>query len=247
MTRLVRAELTKLRTSRILSIMVVAVVALTVAFVTMQLVNAGRVGAPSLGTVDSLGTMLRAVGAAAPVALVVGVISVTSELRHATMPISLLTVPDRSRLLLAKVVALALLGGAVAVGGLALELAIVLPYLSAAGVPINLADGDLLLAVTGLLVGIPLYAIAGVGIGAMIRHQTIAVIAPLVWLAVVENLLPAYGLAEVVRWLPGGATSALSRAELPGLLPMWAGGLALAAYATALVVAGAYRLARADV
>lgn len=177
----------------------------------------------------------------------VGVIAVTSEFRHATVPTSLLTVPDRARLLVAKVIAMALIGGVVAIGGLGLELAIVVPYLAAAGVPIDLTNTDLLLAVCGVLAGIALYGIAGVGIGAVIRHQTAAVIAPLVWLAVVENLLPAYALAAIVRWLPGGATSALGRAELPGLLPMWAGALVLAAYATAVVAAGAYRLLRADV
>jgi ABC-2 type transport system permease protein len=247
MTRLVRVELAKLRSTRILSVLAVVVAGLTIAMLALQLHNAGKVGAASLGTVDSLGTLLNVAGVTSPIVLVVGVIAVTSEFRHATMPTSLLTVPDRARLLVAKVLALTLVGGVVAVGGLGLELAIVVPYLTAAGVPIDLVNADLLLAVCGVLAGIPLYGIAGVGIGAVIRHQTIAVIAPLVWLAVVENLLPGYGLASVVRWLPGGATSALGRAELPGLLPLWAGGLVLAAYAAALVAAGAYRLARADV
>ena len=247
MTRLVRVELAKLRSTRILSVLAVVVAGLTVAMLALQLQNAGKVGAASLGTVDSLGALLKVAGATSPIVLVVGVIAVTSEFRHATMPTSLLTVPDRARLLVAKVLALALVGAVVAVGGLGLELSIVVPYLTAAGVPIDVVNADLLFAVCGVLAGISLYGIAGVGIGAVIRHQTIAVIAPLVWLAVVENLLPAYGLASVVRWLPGGATSALGRAELPGLLPMWAGGLVLAAYAAALVAAGAYRLARADV
>lgn len=247
MTRLVRVELAKLRSTRILSVLAVVAAGLTVAVIALQLHNAGKVGAASLGTVDSLGALLKIVGVTSPVVLVVGVLAVTSEFRHATMPTSLLTVPDRARLLVAKVIAMALIGGVVAIGGLGLELAIVVPYLAAAGVPIDLTDTDLLLAVCGVLAGIPVYGIAGVGLGAVIRHQTAAVIAPLVWLAVVENLLPAYGLAAIVRWPPGGATSALGRAELPGLLPMWAGALVLATYATVFVAAGAYRLARANV
>ncbi|HSJ45139.1 MAG TPA: hypothetical protein VK923_10715 [Euzebyales bacterium] len=241
MTRLVHAELAKLRSTWILSILAVVTVGVTLAFLAMQMRNAGKVGAPSLGTIDSLAILLKTVGVVSPIVLAVGVIAVTSEFRHATMPTSLLTVPDRPRLLVAKALALALVGGAVAVSGLGLELAIVVPYLTAAGVPIDLANADLPLAVGGVLVSIPLYGIAGIGIGAVIRQQTVAVIAPLAWLVVVENLLPAYGLAGMVRWLPGGATSALSRAELPGLLPMWTGGLLLAAYATALVAAGRHR------
>jgi ABC-2 type transport system permease protein len=247
MNRLVRAELAKLRTTRLLSVVVVVIAGVSIGLIAMQLHNAGKVGAPSLGTVDSLRTLLRVVGVASPIVLVVGVIAVTSELRHTTLATSLLAVPDRRRLLAAKAAALALLGAALAVGGIAVALAIVLPYLSAAGVPVDLANGDLLLAVGGVLVGVPLYAVAGVGIGALIKHQTAAVVAPLLWLGVVEQLLPSFGLATVLRWLPGGATSALGRAELPGLLPMWAGGLLLAAYAAAFVVAGLYRLARTDV
>lgn len=181
-----------------------------------------------------------------PIVLVVGVLLVTAEFRHATIATSLLVVPQRSRLLVAKTLAAALLGGAVAVGGMVLVLAVVVAYLSAAGVPVDLVSGDVALAVGGVLAAIPLYAVAGVGIGALIRHQTVAVVVPLVWLGVVEQLLPSYGLAGILRWLPSGATSALGRAEVAGLLPMWAGGLLLAVYATALVVAGALRLGRVD-
>lgn len=247
MIRLVRVELAKLRTTHVLSAIAATVAALTVAFLAIQLRNAGTVGAPSLGTVDSLRDLLQVVGVTLPIMVVVGVLTVTSEFRHRTLPASLLAVPHRGMLLAAKAAAAALVGVGVAIGGLALELAIVVPYLAAAGVPVDLANGELLLAIVGVLLGIPLYAVAGVGIGAIVRNQTAAVTAPLVWLVGIESLLPSYGLDALVRWLPGGATSALGRAEAPGLLPMWAGGLLLAAYVAVLVVGGAHRVARADV
>lgn len=246
MTRLVAAELAKLRSTRVLTVLTILVVAMLLALIGMQVTNAGKVGASSLGTADSFRALLGVVGVTTPIVLVVGVLLVTAEFRHATIATSLLVVPQRSRLLVAKAVTAALLGGAVAVGGMVLVLAVVVSYLAAAGVPVDLVSGDVALAVGGVLAAIPLYAVAGVGIGALIRHQTVAVVVPLVWLGVVEQLLPSYGLAGILRWLPGGATSALGRAEVAGLLPMWAGGLLLAVYVTALVVAGALRLGRVD-
>jgi hypothetical protein len=87
----------------------------------------------------------------------------------------------------------------------------------------------------------------GVGIGALVPNQVAAVLLPVLWLLLFENLLPAYGLARLVPWLPGGAASALTRSELPGLLPMWAGGLLLLAYTLAFVLAGARRFSRLDI
>jgi ABC-2 type transport system permease protein len=248
MNHLIRAELGKLRTTRVLTILSVLVAGLTTALIAMQLANAGKLGAPSLGTAESLRSMLSVVGTLSPAVLIVGVLAVTMEFRHATIASSLLAVPDRRHLMLTKATALAIVGVVVALGGLVLELAIVVPYLSSAGVPFDLADPDLLLTVSGVLAAIPLYAVAGVGLGAVMRHQTIAVVVPLVWLGVVENLLPSFGLIQLLRWLPGGATNALARNDLlPGVLPMWAGGLLLAAYAAVFVLIGIHRVDRADV
>lgn len=247
MIRLVRAEVAKLHTTRLLPIVVVGTAVTIAGIVAAQLLNAGRVGAPSLGTTASLRALLSAVGVTAPIVLVLGAVAVTTEFRHGTIAASLLAVPDRRRLLVAKAAALALLGATVAIGGVAVDLAIVLPYLSAAGVPVDLANGDLLLAVGGVLAGVPLYAVAGVGIGALVRRQTVAVLAPLVWLGVIETMLPSYGLAAAGRWLPGGAAGALGRAEVAGLLPMWAGGLLLTGYAAAFMLLGMQRLTRVDV
>lgn len=247
MNRLVRAELLKLRTARILHIALAVTAIVMIGLLALQLRNAGKVGAPSLGTVTSLRTMLGVVGTGLPIVLVVGVVAVTSEFGHGTIATSLLVVPDRRRLLLAKVAAAGLVGIAVAVAGFAVVLGIVLPYLAAASVPVDLANGELLLAVGSALISYPLWATAGVGIGALIRRQTAAVVIPLAYLTVGETLLGSYGFKAVLTWLPGGATNALGRAELPGLLPMWAGGLLLVAYAAALLLAGAHRLARTDV
>lgn len=92
-----------------------------------------------------------------------------------------------------------------------------------------------------------MYAVLGVGLGALLHNQVAALMIPLGYLLIVENLLPSFGLMKLVVWLPGGATASLARADLPGLLPMWAGGILLVAYAAAAVFAGGFVLARRDV
>jgi hypothetical protein len=70
---------------------------------------------------------------------------------------------------------------------------------------------------------------------------------PLAWFFIVETLLPSFGLTTILTWLPGGATAALARSNLPGLLPMWGGALLLAFYAAAISALGGWILARRDV
>ena len=88
----------------------------------------------------------------------------------------------------------------------------------------------------------------GVGFGAVVTNQTVAITIALIWSQVVEGLLVGF-LPEVGRWLPGGAASALSGIETPngGMLPMWAAAIVLAAYGLAFAAAGAAALARRDV
>jgi hypothetical protein len=90
--------------------------------------------------------------------------------------------------------------------------------------------------------------VIGVGIGALVRNQNIAVTGVLVWTVGIETLLVTF-VPEIGRWLPGGASSALTGVATPerGLLAGWAGALVLAAYATAFVAAGARVLVRRDV
>jgi hypothetical protein len=65
---------------------------------------------------------------------------------------------------------------------------------------------------------------------------------------VIEQLLPSYGLAWLTRWLPGGATRALSLdTTLPDLLPAWAGGALLLAEALLLTALGGRIIARRDI
>ena len=90
-----------------------------------------------------------------------------------------------------------------------------------------------------------LHAVLGVGLGALVRNQVVAVVAGLVWMrveAIIPDALQRPGLG---RWMPEGAASALTG---PGAstLPMWAGGLLFAAYGVALALLGTRLVVRRD-
>jgi ABC-2 type transport system permease protein len=247
MRRLVAAELLKLGTARAPLAILAAGLAAVMVLLGSALLNAGKVGAASLGTTANLRQILVTPGVGALFLLVVGVLAASGEFRHHTATGVFLVTPRRIRVVMAKVAALALIGLGFAAGSTAMVLAIALPYLALQGVAIQVAGPELALVCLGTLAALPLYAVLGVGIGALIPNQVAAVLLPVLWLLVVENLLPAYGLARLVPWLPGGAASALARTDLPGLLPMWVGGLLLVGYTAAFVLAGARRLARLDI
>ena len=88
----------------------------------------------------------------------------------------------------------------------------------------------------------------GVGVGALLRNQTVAVTVALVWVLVVEGVLVGFAPA-VGRWLPGGAGSALTGVATAkgGLLPMWGAALLLAGYGLVFAAAGTRLITRRDI
>jgi ABC-2 type transport system permease protein len=87
--------------------------------------------------------------------------------------------------------------------------------------------------------------VLGVGLGALVRNQVVAVAAGLVWMrveAIIPDALQRPGLG---RWMPEGAASALTGPSA-ATLPMWAGGLVLAAYGVALALLGTRLVVRRD-
>ena len=88
----------------------------------------------------------------------------------------------------------------------------------------------------------------GVAAGALIRNQAAAIVIALAWIMVIEGLFVGL-LPELGRWLPGGAASALTSSSVKAgeLLPMWAAGLVLGAYAIGFSVAGSLTVVERDV
>jgi hypothetical protein len=83
-------------------------------------------------------------------------------------------------------------------------------------------------------------AAIGVAVGALVRHQIVAVVGVLVWMTVVQQIVVTE-LPRVGRWLPGGATlSVLQQGQATGLdgelLPPAVGGLILLGYVVVAIL-----------
>jgi ABC-2 type transport system permease protein len=247
MTRLVRAELAKLRTIRLFYGVAAAMTAFGVLTVVANVTSAGQQGNPPL----SAGDLPALVGAPAMLlsgaALLLGILGMTGEFRHHTITQTFLTTPDRGRVVAAKLAAYALAGIAVAVLTLAVTMAVALPWMNAKGLSVSVLDGRLGRVLGGTLLAAGLCGLVGVGVGALIRNQVAALVGVLVWVLVVEGLLlTLLNAPSLGKWLPSAAAAALTNPS-GGHLSRWAGGLLFAAYGLAFSVVGTRFVIRRDV
>ena len=247
MTRLVRAELAKLRTIRLFPGVAAAMTAFAVLTVVAVVTTAGRQGNPPLSGAD----LPALIGAPATLlsgaALLLGILGMTGEFRHHTITQTFLTTPDRGRVVAAKLAAYALAGIALAVFTLAVTAAVALVWLHAKGLGVPVASGALGRVLAGTLLAAGLCGLVGVGVGALVRNQVAALVGVLVWVVVVEGLLLSLVHAPGLgRWLPSAAAAALTN---PGgaHLSRWVGGLVFAAYGLAFALAGTRFVVRRDV
>lgn len=241
---LVRAELLALRTIRGPWLLVAATVAATALPALIQVADAGKRGAPSIGTSDAMLAVLDSAGRGSSIALLLGVLAVTMEFRHHTATPTLLQTPRRSRVIAAKAVAVVLAGAGIAVVDLAFALAVGLP---SGAVPASLLNGDIALHVLGQALIYPLYALLGLGVGALVAYQPLAAVLPLAWLLLVEGLILHLLPHGADRWALAGVTAALSYASDEVVLPLAVGGPVFVGYALLLVCLGATRLAHRDI
>ena len=241
----VAADLLKLRTVRTPMVLVAVGVGLTGVLAMQALLRSGVAGAPSVGTAALLLTMLSTAARAQLIALVVGVLAVSAERRHATLTGTLLQTPRRVPVMVAKSVTAAFV--ALVLGLLNLGVAVSVAAGSGVLRP-SLVNADVVLAVAGQLLAYPLYGLLGAGIGAVLMDtQPIAVLLPTAWFLLLEAYVStlAPGLS---RWLPGPLTAALANAgDLPNLVPVGAGALGLLGYGLLVAGAGTARLTSTDV
>jgi len=243
MTALVSTELLKLRVTRTCWVFLVVAVALSGARVAMVLAGAGTAAGIRAGTTDAAVTLVGAAATGTVVTMFLGILSVTWEHRHQTLTSTLLGTPDRRRVVAAKAMALAAVGAATGLGlGLAgVLVAVVTGYAGAGGA------GSWLVMVLGVTLAGAFWAWFGVGVGLLVRSQTVALLVPMVWFLVVEPMVGAYGLRGLVPWLPGSLPGALVGPSAPGTPPVWAALAVLCGYGALLTVPGARRLSVRDV
>jgi ABC-2 type transport system permease protein len=246
MTRLLGAELFKLRTTRTFYGLTGGCLAL----VLLITVLASALGDHSRSD-DVMRNLMGLAGLAQAFALVLGVLAITTEFRHGTITPTLLVVPRRTRLLAAKVGASALTGLLLGLLTCGLVALIVAAISSARGYDDGSTGSEVLKMVIGGTLAAGLFGLVGLGVGAIVRNQVGAIIGGLVYMLVVEplaNLIPTVG-DWVAKYGLGGTSGAVSQTAGADadVLSQVAGGLLLAAYAAVLLVIGTALVNRRDV
>jgi ABC-type transport system involved in multi-copper enzyme maturation permease subunit len=148
----------------------------------------------------------------------------------------------------AKLIAYALAAVPFALAAIAVNLLVVTIYAGARGATPSLT-GDNLRVVAGAGFALVIYAVIGVGVGALLRNQVGAIVGSLVYLFVVEQLVRAISpIAGAYKWMPGGALEAMTATfQGPDLLEPWQGGLLLLGYGLLAALLGTFLAVRRDV
>jgi ABC-2 type transport system permease protein len=182
-------------------------------------------------------------------AALLGAMSITAEIRHGTIRSTFLITPRRGRIVVAKVLSSILIGAGFGLAASALAAGVGTAALRARGIDVQLDGVDYALLIAGGGTAAALWAVIGVGVGAVVRNQVPTLIGICAWVLFVEGLLAGdlVGLGAVGRFLPVGAASAISGQD-PGTLLAPAAGLALLLfYAAATGLAGAFATSHRDV
>jgi ABC-2 type transport system permease protein len=246
MIRLVRAEFTKLTTTRLVYGMAAAMAAFAVLTVVANILD--RQGAPPLSA-DSLPLLVGGpVTLLSGAALLLGILGMTGEFRHQTVTQTFLVTPDRGRVVAAKLVAYPLAGITLAVSILAFTAALATAWLAAKGITPSLLDARLGRVLVGAVLAAGLCGLVGVGVAALVRNQVAALVGVAVWVLLVEGLLMSLLNipSSLAKWLPSAAAAALTNPG-GGHLSRLAGTLLLAAYGLALALAGTRLVVRRDI
>lgn len=248
MTRLINAEFLKLRSTRTTLALVGSVLALIV-LISILATFTGDPDEDNFSAKDLLGIA----GFAQAFALVLGILAVTTEFRHGTITPTLIAAPDKTKLVVAKLIATVAAGLLLGVLAIGLCAAIVLLGLGARDIDTGVDGGEVTRIVIGVTLATGLWAALGVGLGALVRNQVGAIVGALIFTFVGEPLLgiiPA-GIGDAIqKYGPSGASNALGNLQTENtgdVLNQVPGGLLLLAYAAVFVVAGILALRRRDI
>lgn len=204
MIRLVRAEFLKVRTTQVWFWLLCAAVAIAALLVIAPIASGDvHTGADVADMFTSAGTAYIAV-------FVLGVLGVTTKFRYQTITPTVLATPSRWALVTAKMITYALLGAAYAAVCVLVQLAIALPWLAARDVDVSLGGDHIPRALIGVFATVALFGLVGMGVGALLRNQIVAVSVGLIFLLVINNVLLAIPVVkQVFPFTPGGALAAI--------------------------------------
>jgi ABC-2 type transport system permease protein len=252
MPRLLAGEFRKLFTTWLWLWLLLGAMAITALYASLDIAfsDAPNTFTLPLSTPQGQRTLLAVGVGAAPLAAVLGAIGLTGEFRHRTATTTFLATPHRARVVAAKLLTYALVGVGYGLAGIAVTIAIALPWLASKHLHLVVGGGAIAATLAGVTAAVATFGVLGVGLGALLREQVTAVAGLLLYLFVVERVLTS--ITALNRWtsyLPGQAQEALVGSTLTKqrLLQPWQGGIVLAAYGLVLALAGIRLAIRRDV
>src|SRR6266702_2784420 len=240
-----RSELCKLRSTWTVASVVAAMLALVTLAVLLHGfgLSASRLSSrpDQRGVFTDVGVNLGVLFAG-----LLGALAITGEIRSGTIRPTLLVTPRRGLVIAAKAVTVLAAGfvagvistgAAAGVGGAAL---------ASRGLTVRLGAGDYAQLILGGGAAAAMWALIGLGVGAVVRAQVPAIVALFAWLLFVENLFA--DLPSAHRFVPGALAQALAGQQRSGILSTPAvAALLLALYAALAVAAGRTATTRRDV
>jgi ABC-type transport system involved in multi-copper enzyme maturation permease subunit len=256
-SRLIRAELLKIWTTKVAW----GMLGLTVAFVLLNVVVLVALagvgdddgGLPSMSDPDMVRATYSSGTAGILFMMILGIMGISGEYRHRTITQAFLTTPRRERVMMAKLVGYALAGAAAGVISVLLTVAIALPAIELKDGPASPLDNGVPTVLAGTVLATALYALVGLGLGSLLRNQVAAIVVAVGWVQLVEGITVG-ALPEVGRWLPGGAVQAIVRADIgvgtagvDELLPAWGGAVLLLGYGLVFAAVAALTTIRRDI
>jgi hypothetical protein len=207
MISLVRAEFLKLRTTQVWFWLFVATIGVSALLVVAQV--APHDGIRTEAKVPDLITSFAA-GPGYILVFVLGVLGVTTEFRYQTITVTVLQTPSRWAVVTAKMITYAVVGAVFALFAMCVEIAIGVPWLSSKHVKVHFGADHVQHALWAVFVVVVLFAIVGLGVGALLRNQIVAVVVGIVFLLAIENLLLLVpGVKHAWPYMPGAAAQAI--------------------------------------
>jgi ABC-type transport system involved in multi-copper enzyme maturation permease subunit len=215
MTRLVRIELLKIRTTGLVYSLLATAAGLTALDAVLRASRSGNGRIAPLDTVDGFRMVLTVIGFALLMATVFGVGISSGEFRHETATGTYLATPDRRRVMFAKLGAAALVGPAFGLVGFAVAAGVDFSFVASKGDHVALGVGTILSDGAGTLLGAGLLAALGAALGTLVRGQMGAVVGALVWGFIVESVVAGF-FNVLGPYLPFTAATTLAGAPLGG-------------------------------
>lgn len=241
MTGLVRSEFRKLFTTQVWFWLLLVSLALTGLNVLGSILGSKNIQ----DEINNVHPILASAASAGVAAFVLGALTVTTEFRYQTITPTVLITPSRWTLITAKITSSVLIGILYAFACSIITLAMALPWLSSDGINSPLSGNWS--AIIEAFVVVALYALLGLGAGALLKNQIVAVVVGLIFLIILQNIVLAIpGVKHAYPYLPGGLENAIvygSHVDRTvndvALLPVWGGIVGFLIWGIGMAVLGA--------